>query len=135
VHFTPTYSSWLNQVEIWFNRITQQAIRRGTFRNVKDLVQKIDHYVQSSNRQASPFVWTVTADSILGKVERLYKDIYGTTHWARSYLPMASSFRSQLTPFQIRHRNCRQERQERRVARKASNPAQDGVSKLGHPVC
>ena len=32
VHFTPTYASWLNQVEIWFNRITQQAIRRGTFR-------------------------------------------------------------------------------------------------------
>ena len=35
VHFTPTYASWLNQVEIWFNRITQQAIRRGTFRSVK----------------------------------------------------------------------------------------------------
>jgi DDE superfamily endonuclease len=40
VHFTPTYASWLNQVEIWFNRITQQAIRRGTFRSVKDLVDK-----------------------------------------------------------------------------------------------
>src|SRR5258708_35326924 len=41
VHFTPTYASWLNQVEIWFNRITQQAIRRGTFRREKELVTKI----------------------------------------------------------------------------------------------
>jgi len=80
VHFTPTYSSWLNQVEIWFNRITQQAIRRGTFRSVKELVEKIDHYVQNSNRQARPFVWTATADSILGKVERLCKGISGTAH-------------------------------------------------------
>jgi putative transposase len=80
VHFTPTYSSWLNQVEIWFNRITQQAIRRGTFRSVKELVQKIDHYVQNSNRLARPFTWTATADSILAKVERLCKGISGTVH-------------------------------------------------------
>ena len=72
--------SWLNQVEIWFNRITQQAIRRGTFSSVKDLVEKIDHYVQNSNRHARPFVWAATADSILGKVERLCKGISGTTH-------------------------------------------------------
>ena len=51
VHFTPTYASWLNQVEIWFNRITQQAIRRGTFRSVKELVAKIDQFVQTSNSQ------------------------------------------------------------------------------------
>jgi|SRR5580692_4932977 hypothetical protein len=79
VHYTPTYSSWLNQVEIWFNRITQQAIRRGIFSSVKDLVEKIDHYVQNSNRHARPFVWTATADSILGKVERICKGISGTT--------------------------------------------------------
>jgi putative transposase len=54
VHFTPTYASWLNQVEIWFNRITQQAIRRGTFRSVKELVEKIDQYVQNSNRHPHP---------------------------------------------------------------------------------
>ena len=80
VHFTPTYASWLNQVEIWFNRITQQAIRRGTFRSVKELVEKIDHYVQHSNRQAQPFVWTATADSIFAKVERLCERISGTAH-------------------------------------------------------
>jgi putative transposase len=46
VHYTPTYASWLNQVEIWFNLITQKAIRRGTFKSVKDLIAKIDHFVQ-----------------------------------------------------------------------------------------
>lgn len=80
VHFTPTYASWLNQVEIWFNRITQQAIRRGTFRSVKELVQKIDQFVQSSNVKARPFVWTATADSIFAKVERLCERISGTGH-------------------------------------------------------
>jgi putative transposase len=80
VHFTPTYASWLNQVEIWFNRITQQAIRRGTFRSVKELIEKIDHYVQNSNRKAQPFVWTATADTIFAKVERLCERISGTAH-------------------------------------------------------
>jgi putative transposase len=80
LHFTPTYASWLNQVEIWFNRITQQAIRRGTFSSVKDLVEKIDDYVPNSNRHAQPFVWTATADSIFAKVERLCERIYGTAH-------------------------------------------------------
>jgi len=80
VHFTPTYASWLNQVEIWFNRITQQAIRRGTFRNVKELVAKIDAFVQTSNATARPFVWTATADSILAKVQRLCERISGTAH-------------------------------------------------------
>jgi putative transposase len=80
VHFTPTYASWLNQVEIWFNRITQQAIRRGTFQSVRELVAKIDQFVRSSNAQAQPFVWTATADSILAKIERLCNRISGTAH-------------------------------------------------------
>lgn len=49
-HYTPTYSSWLNQVERWFGLITQQAIRRGSFRSVKDLITRIDHFVQHYNR-------------------------------------------------------------------------------------
>jgi putative transposase len=80
VHFTPTYASWLNQVEIWFNRITQQAIRRGTFRSVKELVAKIDAFVRTSNASARPFVWTATADSIFAKVQRLCERISGTAH-------------------------------------------------------
>lgn len=80
LHFTPTYSSWLNQVERWFGLITQQAIRRGSFDSVKDLVRSIERYVQHYNTHQRPFVWTATADSILGKIERLCKVICGTAH-------------------------------------------------------
>jgi putative transposase len=80
VHYTPTYSSWLNQVEIWFNVITQKAIRRGTFRSVRDLIAKIESFVQHYNRRSHPFAWTATADSILEKLERLGKAISGTHH-------------------------------------------------------
>jgi putative transposase len=80
VHYTPTYASWLNQVEIWFHIITQQAIRRGTFRSVADLVAKIDAFVRHYNRHCHPFVWTATAESILTKIERLCKAIAGTAH-------------------------------------------------------
>jgi putative transposase len=67
-------------VEIWFNRITQQAIRRGTFGRLKELIEKIDRRVQNSNQHAQPFVWTVTADSIFAKVARLCKRIFGAAH-------------------------------------------------------
>ena len=80
LHFTPTYSSWLNQVERWFGLITQQAIRRGSFRNVRQLVEKIEQYVAHYNEHKRPFVWTATADSILSKVERICKLINGTQH-------------------------------------------------------
>src|SRR5271165_3877693 len=80
VHYTPTYSSWLNQVERWFGLITQRAIRRGSFRSVKELVAKIDAFVQHYNRSSRPFVWTATADSILQKVARLCSHISGTAH-------------------------------------------------------
>ena len=80
VHYTPTYSSWLNQVEIWFNLITQQAIRRGTFHSVKDLVRKIDLFVSQYNSRSTPFRWTATADSILRKIGRLCEATSGTRH-------------------------------------------------------
>jgi putative transposase len=80
VHYTPTYGSWLNQVEIWFNLITQRAIRRGSFRSVKDLVARIESFVKHYNAQSTPFVWTATADSILQKVRRLCEVIAGTGH-------------------------------------------------------
>lgn len=80
IHYTPTYASWLNQVEIWFNLITQQAIRRGTFSSVKELVTKIQQYTDNYNRHPRPFAWTATADSILAKIERLCQSISGTQH-------------------------------------------------------
>ena len=78
LHYTPTYSSWLNQVEIWFNIITQRAIRRGTFRNIKELVAKIENFVAHYNAKSKPFMWTATADSIFEKVQRLCKCISET---------------------------------------------------------
>ena len=78
VHYTPTYSSWLNQVEIWFHLITQKAIRRGTFKSVKDLTIKIDQFVQHYNAHSRPFNWTASADSILQKIERLCQRISET---------------------------------------------------------
>ena len=80
IHYTPTYASWLNQVEIWFNIITQKALRRGTFRSVKDLIDKIKRFVDQYNKNSKPFMWTATADSILAKLQRLCKDIAGTAH-------------------------------------------------------
>jgi putative transposase len=80
VHYTPTYSSWLNQVEIWFNIITQRAIRRGTFRSVKALIAKIEQFVNQYNRTSHPFAWTATADSILEKIRRLCQYISETGH-------------------------------------------------------
>ena len=80
VHYTPTYASWLNQVERWFGLITQQAIRRGSFKTVRELIKNIDAYVEKYNVHTSPFAWTATADSILQKIERLCKVISGTRH-------------------------------------------------------
>jgi putative transposase len=80
VHYVPTYSSWLNQVEIWFHIITQKAIRRGTFRSVKDLIAKIQRFIDNYNSRTKPFMWTATADSILQKVQRLCQTILGTQH-------------------------------------------------------
>ena len=80
LHYTPTYASWLNQVERWFGLITQQAIRCGSFRSVGELIQKIDAYVANYNLHRRPFVWTATADSILAKLKRLCNFINGTLH-------------------------------------------------------
>jgi transposase len=70
VHFIPTSSSWLNLVERWFREITDNRIRRGTFRNVAQLIQAIMDYIQQHNRSPKPFVWTAKADDILAKVQR-----------------------------------------------------------------
>ncbi len=80
LHFTPTYSSWLNQVERWFGLITQQAIRRGSFKSVKELIANINQFVQHYNPNSKPFAWTATADSIFQKLARLCARISGTQH-------------------------------------------------------
>ena len=62
VHFTPTSGSWLNLVEVWFGIIERQAIRRGTFRSVRDLMIKIRAFIDGWNDRKHPFIWTKTAD-------------------------------------------------------------------------
>jgi transposase len=80
VHYTPTYASWLNQVERWFGLITQQAIRRGSFRSVKELIRHIQKFVDQYNKKTTPFMWTATADSIFAKLKRLVSVINETAH-------------------------------------------------------
>jgi len=57
LHFTPTYSSWLNQVEIWFARIEREVISRGVFTSVKDLARKLMRYIRAYSKDARPFKW------------------------------------------------------------------------------
>lgn len=80
MHFIPTYSSWLNQVERFFALITDKAIRRGSFTSVRQLVQRIDQFVTHHNTNSRPFRWTATADSVLEKLHRLCSRISGTGH-------------------------------------------------------
>ena len=65
LHFTPTSGSWLNMVEIFFSIITRQAIRRGTFTSVPDLIGAIRAFIDGWNDRCRPFAWTKTAEQIL----------------------------------------------------------------------
>jgi transposase len=70
LHFTPTGCSWLNLVECFFSIITRQAIRRGSFTSVKDLVSAIGAFIDHWNDHPRPFAWTKDADEILGTIGR-----------------------------------------------------------------
>jgi transposase len=67
LHFTPTSGSWLNLVEVFFSIITRQAIRRGSFTSVPDLIAAIETFIAGWNDRCHPFTWTKTADEILPK--------------------------------------------------------------------
>ena len=70
LHFTPTSGSWLNLVEVFFSIITRQAIRRGSFDNVKQLVAAIRAFIDAYNDRCRPFAWTKTADEIIPPATR-----------------------------------------------------------------
>jgi transposase len=78
LHFTPTSGSWLNMVEIFFGIITRQAIRRGTFGSVRELIDAITAFIDGWNERCQPFVWTKDADAIIAKAHR--KPNSGTRH-------------------------------------------------------
>jgi transposase len=80
LHFTPTYSSWLNLVERWFAELTTKWIKRGTHRSVKDLVASIRTWITNWNDQPKPFVWHKTADEILDSLASYCNRISDSGH-------------------------------------------------------
>jgi transposase len=74
-HFTPTSASWLNMVERFFRDLTVNRLRRGVFRDVIELVNAIDAYVDHHNEHPKPFIWTASANDILEKVKRARKTL------------------------------------------------------------
>jgi transposase len=70
VHFTPTYGSWLNLVERWFALLTERQLRRGSHLSVVQLRKAIEQFLEVTNEAPKPFIWTATADQILGRIAR-----------------------------------------------------------------
>jgi transposase len=70
LHFIPTSSSWLNMVERWLRELTDKRIRRGSFRNVRELVAAIKEYVDCHNQNPRVFSWTASAESIMTKIAK-----------------------------------------------------------------
>ena len=78
--FKPTSASWMNQIETWFGILTRQAIRRGSFKSVKELVAVIDTFTRQWNEGSSPFSRVKTADEILAKAVRKPRTTCGSGH-------------------------------------------------------
>lgn len=80
IHFTPTGSSWLNQVERWFAYLTQQLLQRSVHKNIQALEADIRAWAKNWNENPKPFIWTKTADQILESLARLMKRTTGAGH-------------------------------------------------------
>jgi len=70
IHFTPTYSSWLNQVERWFALLEQKALKRGVHRSTVELEKAIYEFIEVTNDEPRPYIWTKSADAILDSIKR-----------------------------------------------------------------
>jgi transposase len=70
LHFTPTHSSWLNQVARWFALLSQRQIKPGSHYSVRELESAILEFIDAHNEQPKPFVWTKSADAILNRIGR-----------------------------------------------------------------
>ena len=80
VHFTPTGSSWINQVERWFGFLTDQLIRRGVHKSVVALEKDVRAWIANWNSDPKPFVWTKTAEDILQSLSKYIAKISGGAH-------------------------------------------------------
>lgn len=80
LHFTPTGSSWINQVERWFGYLTDQMLRRGVHKSVQALETDIRNWIQIWNQDPHPFVWTKSAEEILDSLAKYIEKISGARH-------------------------------------------------------
>jgi transposase len=80
IHFTPTGSSWINQVERWFGYLTDQLLRRGVHKSVQALEKDVRTWIKLWNNDPKPFVWTKTAEEILDSLARYISRISGAAH-------------------------------------------------------
>jgi transposase len=80
LHFTPTGSSWINQVERWFGLLTDQLIRRGVHQSVVALENDVREWIKNWNQNPTPFVWTKTAEDILQSLSKYIAQISGAGH-------------------------------------------------------
>lgn len=80
IHFTPTSSSWLNQVERWFALLSARQIKRGSHRSTIELERAIRQYLEVNNREPTPFIWTKSADEILASLARFCKRTSDSGH-------------------------------------------------------
>ncbi|MFQ5859353.1 MAG: IS630 family transposase [Anaerolineae bacterium] len=80
LHFTPTYSSWINLVERWFAALTEKKLRRAAHKSVRRLEVDLKRYIETNNMSPKPFVWTKTADEILAAVARFCKRTSSAGH-------------------------------------------------------
>lgn len=80
MHFTPTGSSWLNQVERWFGFLTDQILRRGVHKSVQALEKDVREWIKDWNEDPKPFVWRKTAEEILDSLARYISRISGAGH-------------------------------------------------------
>ena len=80
MHFIPTYSSWLNQVERWFGLLTDQKLRRGVHKTLRALENDIRDWIRTWNEDPRPFTWTKSADEILNSLAKYLSRISGAGH-------------------------------------------------------
>jgi len=80
MHFTPTSSSWINQVERWFGLLTQKLLQRGARKSVTQLARDIMAWTDQWNEDPKPFIWTKSADEILESLSRYLQRISGAGH-------------------------------------------------------
>jgi transposase len=80
LHFTPTYSSWINQVERWFAELQRRCLERGVFCSLEELTTALEQWIKLWNEGARPFTWTKTPDQIIDRICRYCSRISGPAH-------------------------------------------------------